>query len=265
MQYAKFTAMFNNVLSDYVQSINEESTGKVSVMTTVTDPYTTPSSVIQVADASVFGPAGTYSSSIAAQAVFGTVSFGTFTLIGSSGNNLIIDVALSKATNLPVGTVLTANVSTSALTSAMAIFPSYITDSTTQLATNLVRYFNNLPVELPPKNTPPYTPAQGGAIQSYVYQNIAGATATSLEQMLLAIPLPTTAGSDLDIYEAAVDSEINQSRQQILDGVMQIFNRRLLINVTSPGNRLGENFNSSSTSSTSGSTGSTSSTSSTTA
>ena len=262
-QYAAFTTAFNNVLDAYVQSINEQSSGTVSVSTTVTTAYTTPNSVIEVDDASVFGSEGMFSQPVVANATVGTVSLGTFTINGSSGNLLIINVGQSTAVNLPVGAVLSANVPTSAQTSAAAIFPSYITNSTTQLATNLVRYFNSLPVKLPVKNTPPHTPVQNGAIQAFVFQNIAGSVSTSLQQLLLATPLPTTPGSDLVIYQAAADSAIAQSRQFVLSSVTQIFNRNLLVNALAPANRLGESFNSSSTSGSSGSTSSNSSTSST--
>jgi hypothetical protein len=260
-QYAAFTAAFNNVLTTYVQSINEQSTNTVSVSTTVTAPYTSPDSTIQVADASVFGPEGMYTSSVKATAFLGTVELGSFTLVGSSGNQLIINVGSSSAINLPDGTIISANVPTSAQSSAASIFPSYITNSTTLLATNLVVYFNGIPIKLPTKNTPPHTPVQHGAIQAYVYQLIAGSTATSLQQALLAITLPTTPGSDLQIYQAAANVAIAQSRQNVLNSVAQIFNRNLLVNAPSPANRLGESFNSSSGSgsgSSSGSTGSSS-------
>jgi hypothetical protein len=255
-QYAAFTTAFNNVLNAYVQSINEQSSGMVSVSATVTTAYASPSPNIEVDDASVFGSEGTFSQPVVANATLGTVSLGTFTIIGSSGNTLIINVGQSAAINLPVGAVLSANVPTSAQTSAAAIFPSYITNSTTQLATNLVKYFNSLPVKLPVKNTPPHTPVQNGAIQAFVFQNIAGSVSTSLQQLLLATPLPTTPGSDLVIYQAAADSAIAQSRQFVLSSITQIFNRNLLVNALAPANRLGESFNSSSSGS--GSSGSTS-------
>jgi hypothetical protein len=259
-EYSAFETAFNTVLGAYVQSINEQSTGHVAVSTTVVAPYTTPSSIIDVQNASVFGPEGmfTYSPAVVATATLGTVDFGTFTLVGSSGNSLIINVSSSSPTNLPVGTVLSASVPTSAQTSASSIFPSYITNSTIQLATNLVQYFNSLPIKLPAKNTPPHTPVQRGALQSNVYQSIAGAMSTSLQQLLLAIPLPTTSGSDLVIYMATADSAITLSEQQVLDNVQQIYSRNLLVNAIPPANRLGENFNSSS-----GSSGGSSSTSST--
>ena len=260
-QYAKFTVAFNNVLSNYVQSINEQSTGNVSVSTMVTGNYETPPlpSTISVQDASVFGPEGDYSSPVTATAVYGAASLGTVYITGSSGNTLIITPSTGTAITLPMGTVLAANVPTSAQTSAMSIFPSYITNSTIQMAINLVEYFNNLPIKLPPENAPPHTPIQRGAIQSYVYQNIAGAEATSLQQLLLAITLPGTTGSDLQIYQSAVDRAIGASEQQVLNGVRQIFNRTLLVNAPAPANRLGEDFNSSSGSSTGSSTSSSSS------
>ena len=49
----------------------------------------------------------------------------------------------------------------------------------------------------------------------------------SLQQLLLAIPLPTTTGSDLQIYKASVMSAIAESHQQLNDGIAQIFNRTL--------------------------------------
>ena len=122
-----------------------------------------------------------------ATAVLGAATLGTVYLTGSSGSSLIINPTLSTATTLPTGTVLAANGPTSAQSSAQSIFPSYITNSTIQMGMNLVEYFNSLPIKLPPENAPPHTPVQRGAIQAYVYQNIAGSISTSLQQLLLAI------------------------------------------------------------------------------
>lgn len=267
-QYAAFTAAYMNVLNKYVESLDEESTGTVPVSATVSAPYTAPSAIIQVIDASVFGTEGTFSAAVLATATLGTVKLGTFSVTGSASSVpggpadlLIIDVTKSTATNLPVGTVLTANVPTSAQTSASSIFPSYITNSTLLMATSLEAYFNSLPVTLPPENTPPHTPTQRGAIQMYVHESIAGSSSTSLQTLLSDITLPTTPGPDLEIYEAAVASAIAQSHQQLVDGIEQIYNRSLLINATAPANRLGIIYNSGTTggtasSTTSGSTGS---------
>ena len=264
-QYALFTAGFARTLNEYVDSINEESTNDVSVQATETATYTPPSAVIQVDNAAVFGPQGVFSPQVTANAVIGTVSLGQFTLSGSSGNLLIVNTTLSPSVELPVGTVLSASVPTTAQSSAASIFPSYITDSTIQMAINLVRYFNRIPIKLPPENAPPHTPVQRGAIQTFVYDSIAamngtslyqytnGSSPPSLQQLLLEIPLPTTAGSDLQIYKASVTSAIAESHQQLDDAITQIFNRSLLVSAQPPANRLGENFNSSSGSSSSGS------------
>jgi hypothetical protein len=257
-QYTAFTAAFNNVLGAYTQAINEESTGKESVNTTVTVAYTTPSAIIQVANAAVFGPLGTFQPAITATATVGNVSLGTFSITGSAAGNLLIIAVppASTATNLPVGTTLSANVFTSAQTSAASIFPSYITNSTNLLATTLVKYFNSLPIPLPHSNTPPHTPVQENAIQMYVFQNIAGSAANSLKQLLLAIPLPTTTGSDLAIYQAAVDTAIVQSHQQVIDGIGEIYARTLYVNAPAPANRLGIIYNSGTTGGTSSPTSS---------
>ena len=98
---------------------------------------------------------------------------------------------------------------------------------TQQLAINLVNYFNSLPLKLPYFNNPPHTPNQRGAIQKFVYNQIVGndqnasnqLSNPSLQQSLLAITLPTTAGSDLTIYNAAVASAVEASRQQVLGGL----------------------------------------------
>ena len=89
-----------------------------------------------------------------------------------------------------------------------------------------------------------------------------GTTFPSLEQSLLAISLPTTSGSDLNIYKATVDSAVAQSRQQVLSGIQQIYAGTLLISANAPANRLGESFNTGTTSGTS-STATTASTSTT--
>jgi hypothetical protein len=275
--YAAFTAGYTKVLNDYVNSINETSSSTITVSATVTSTYSTGSSVIQVDNAAVFGPEGQFNPMVTANAVLGTVSLGTLTFSGSSGNLLIVSGTNLPGGSVPATSVLTASVPASAQTSANAIFPTYVINSTIQMAIRLVKYFNKLPIKLPPENAPPHTPVQRGAMQTFVYQSIVGTTAaslnqsvaggssTSLQQLLLAIPLPTTAGSDLQIYEAAVASAITLSRQQLRDGIALVFNRTLLVNAQPPANRLGENFNSSSGgSSSAGSSSSTSGSSSST-
>ena len=68
---------------------------------------------------------------------------------------------------------------------------------------------------------------------------MAGVGTTSLQQSLLAIPLPTTAGSDLQIYNETVASAIEQSRIQTLNGVSEIYAGQLRVATPSPNNRYG--------------------------
>ena len=86
-----------------------------------------------------------------------------------------------------------------------------------------MQYFNSLPLKLPLFNNPPHTPNSRGAIQTFVYNSVAGGSSTSLRQSLLAIPLPTTAGSDLQIYNAAVLAAVEQSLVGTLAGVGAVF------------------------------------------
>jgi hypothetical protein len=169
------------------------------------------------------------------------VGVGTFVLTGRSGNLLLVNTAQSSAVNLNPGTALSASVPISASSSAAAIFPSFINARAQQMAMNLVVYFNNFPIKLPAFNAPPHTPTQWGAIQSFVYQQIAGASPTSLVGSLQAIPLAGTTGSDVTIYNQAVLAAVEQSRLRVLSGVNQIFSGRLKIAAPAPANRLGIN------------------------
>ena len=222
-QYARFLAAFRLVEAAYVSTLNQRTTNTISVSATVTAPYAAGSPVMQVDDAAVFGPAGTFSPAVTATATVGGIPIGTFVLLGSSGNQLVIDVSKSSFIPLNPNTVITASVPVSAQNSAATIFPSYISSSTTQLAVTLLQYFNNLPIKLPRKYAPVHQNPQTGAIQQYVYQQIASGQTNSLKQVLLTIFLPTTPGGDLQIYDAAVASAIATSQLQVLDGVKQIF------------------------------------------
>ncbi len=159
-QYARFLAAFRLVEVSYVSTLNQTTTNTISVSATVTAAYAAGSPTLVVDDASVFGPAGTFSPAVTATAVVGGIPVGTFVLLGSSGNQLVIDVSKSSFIPLNPGAVITANVPVSAANSAAAIFPSYISSSTTQLAVTLLQYFNNLPIPLPRKYAcaPPESP-----------------------------------------------------------------------------------------------------------
>jgi hypothetical protein len=222
-QYAAFLANFRAVEQYYVQALSEPSTGTVAVSATVTAPYAAGSPTMQVSNATVFGPSGTFPRPITATASVGTTPIGSFVLNGSSGNQLIVNPSLSSAIPLNIGTVISANVPVSSALSAAMIFPNYIAASTNQLAVTLVRYFNSLPLKLPRKFAFPHQSSQTGAIQQLVFELVDGDAATSLAQVLVAIPLPTTPESDLNIYDAAVASAVNASRINVLDSVAQVY------------------------------------------
>jgi hypothetical protein len=231
----------------------------VPVSAAVTAPYTAGAPVILVDDAAVFGPSGTYSTPITATALVGTNPIGQFVLTGSSGNQLVIDPSKSSFIPLNVGTTLAATVPVSAASAAAAIFPSYITTSTTQLAINLVQYFNSLPIRLPRKYAFPHTDPQAGAIPTYVYQLIAGRGAGSLKNVLLAIILPATPGPDLQIYDAAVNAAVATTHLNVLAGVEQIFAGKLQIPPSGASSVTSTTSGTGTTTGSSGSTGGTSS------
>jgi hypothetical protein len=252
-QFASFLADFVVVEEQYVQSIVSGSSSTITVSATLTSSYTYPSTQMQVDNAAVFGANGVFTTPVNASASLGGVPVGaTYVLTGRSGNTLIVNTATSSNSNLVQGATLTASVQSTSQSSAASIFPSYIINRTQQMAMSLVTYFNSLPLKLPYYNAPPHTPNQRGAIQNFVYGQVAGhgLTVSSLQQSLLAVLLPTTAGSDLTIYNAAVASAVELSRQAVLDGVSQIYSGRLQISAPAPANRLGTIENTSTSSST---------------
>ncbi len=237
-QYNKFANDFATIEQYYVTSINQQSTGSVSVSATVQQPYIAGGSSIQVNNASGFFPNGS-TTPVTAQATQGSFVVGSYYLTGYSGNMLFVSPSLSTPSDLSTGAVLTATLTTTSQSSAAGIFPSYITNRTNQLAIDLVQYFNSLPLRLPWLNVPPHTPNNRGAIQTYVYDAVVGSSPTSLEQSLLAIPLPSTAGSDLQIYNASVASAIQQSLSQTLNGVDEVYAGTLKVAAAIPNNRYG--------------------------
>jgi hypothetical protein len=251
-EYASFVSDFAQVQAAYVESLTSQSTGSASVSATVTAEYTAGSVQIQVDNASVFGPNGTFTSLVNATASVGGVTVGTFALTGRSGNLLLINTAQSSLINLSPGTVLSASVPITAASSAGTIFPSFVNARAQEMALNLVVYFNNFPIKLPTFNAPPHTPTQRGAIQSFVYQQIAGGSPTSLVGSLQLIPLATTTSSDLTIYNQAVIAAVEQSRLRVLSGVNQIFAGKLRVAAPQPANRLGTLVNTTTTTNTTG-------------
>jgi hypothetical protein len=240
-EYASFLADFRKVEQAYIAALNDQAAGVTNVSANLVQPYISGGSQAVVDNASVFGPNGAFSSPITATVTVSGVANGAFlTLVGRNGNTLIVDPSSSSAVSLSgSGVALSASVPATAQTSAAAIFPTYITNRANLMAINLVSYFNGLPQKLPYFNAPPRTPNQRGAIQNYVYSSIMGGGSTNLVGSLGAIPLPATAGADLQIYDASVASAVEQSRLQLQNGVTQVFNGRLKVPIQAPNNRLG--------------------------
>ncbi|MGA2705012.1 MAG: hypothetical protein ABSH35_28455 [Isosphaeraceae bacterium] len=242
-EYCAFMSDFKKVEGYYVTAINEQSSTTVPVTATVTANY--PSAFgtgsIQVNDnnASMFFPTGS-TTPVTATATGGNGSvIGTLYLTNFVGNMLLVGHTTPSSLTVPTGSTLSASVPSSSVASAASIFPSFITNRANQMAIDLVQYFNGLPLKLPYFNTPPHTPNNRGAIQNYVYGAVAGGGTTSLLQSLLAIPLPTSDGSPVDIYNETVMAAIEQSRIQTLNGVSEVYAHQLRVAITSPNNRYG--------------------------
>ncbi len=259
-QYSKFANDFATIEQYYIQSLSEQSGGTTTVTATVAVNYPGNSSpsiqVNSAAAAAAFFPSG-QTIPVTAQATFNGTFQGTYYLNSYQGSILVINPTTSSLASLSAGSVLTATVTTSSQSSAASIFPSFITNRTNQMAIDLVEYFNSLPLKLPYFNAPPHTPNSRGAIQNYVYNSVAGGSsstsgsgaqgieslpgiaATSLQQVLLAIPLPTATGVSEQIYDATVASVIQQSLTQTLNGMAGVFDGKILVSAPAPANRYG--------------------------
>ena len=87
-QYAAFVADFVEVEQAYVDSLSSGSTNTITVTATLTAPYVAGAVQMQVDNASVFGPTGTFTTPVNATASFGGIPVGSFVLTGRSGNTL---------------------------------------------------------------------------------------------------------------------------------------------------------------------------------
>jgi len=156
-QYSAFANEFATVELLYVQAITSPSSGTVTVTAHVAFPYISGSASMQVSNAAVFFPNGS-TTPVTATATDGNAHY-FFTFTGFSGNTLFVNTSdsASSAANLTTSAILSASVSVSSQGSAAAIFPNFITNSTNQMAINLVQYFNSLPLKLPYFNAPPHT------------------------------------------------------------------------------------------------------------
>lgn len=238
-EYAKFAADFTSIENAYITAMNSQSSNTVSVSSSLTAPYVVSTPQLQVQNGSVFGPNGVFSTPITAFASINSVPVATFVVTGRSGNTLILDSSQLPTVSVPTGAFLAATVPASSQTSAAALFPAYIANRTGQMANDLVSFFNQTKLRLPYYNNPPHTPNQRGAIQTFVYGQIVGTQISSLQQSLLLVPLPTTSGSDLVIYDAAINAAIEQSRTSTLNGIRQIYSGQMLISSPTIANRFG--------------------------
>ena len=118
--YKAFLADFAAVESSYVQAINDQSSGSVTVSAQLTQPYAAGASAMVVDNASVFGPLGTFTTPVIATATIGGVSNGTqYVFTGrSDSHTLIVNPGQSAQAPLtPPGVALNATVPSTSQTS----------------------------------------------------------------------------------------------------------------------------------------------------
>ena len=174
-------------MNDYLTAINEQSSTTVPVKAIVTATYNSQTNAgsIQVNNASEFFPTGS-TTPVTTTVIPPPNRYSRHRTLGELtsfvANSLFVGSTTPEPTDRAnMGSTLSATVTPSSLASTASIIPSYIINRTNQMAIDLVKYFNSLPLRLPFFNTPPHTPNNRGAIQNYVYDSVAsGGTGSTI-------------------------------------------------------------------------------------
>ncbi|RUL84186.1 hypothetical protein [Tautonia sociabilis] len=138
---------------------------------------------------------------------------------------------VSHAVDLYFGSLSENPSNTAVLDDVGRQYLSYISQRTLSLSRDLVSYFNRLPIRLPRVPGNYYTERPETAIQLYIANQIAGQGPQLLLAQLLALPLPSSTGNAVDLYQDTVSSIIESSRQQIREGVRLLFAGRSVVGV----------------------------------
>jgi hypothetical protein len=132
---------------------------------------------------------------------------------------------------LPVGSTLEIVLLTPApnVDSVANQYLNFVADRTSKLSQDLVTYFNRLPIRLPRIPGAYHTPRPETAIQFLVANQIAGQGPQQLLQQLTTQPLPSGSNEAVELYLATIDTIIESSRAQILEGVRLLFAGRSVL------------------------------------
>lgn len=106
---------------------------------------------------------------------------------------------------------------------------SFVADRTSRLSQDLVTYFNRLPIRLPRMPGAYHTPRPETAIQFLLANQIAGQGPQLLLQQLTSQPLPSGSDAAVELYLATIDTIVESSREQILEGVRLLFAGRSVL------------------------------------
>jgi hypothetical protein len=145
------------------------------------------------------------------------------TFLGEEGTDVPLPAGTSLETRIPFDQAVVNDVANQ--------YTNYVSQRTLTLSRDLVSYFNRLPIRLPRLPGPYFTPRPETAIQFYLSNQIAGQGPQLLLQQLLALPLPSSTGSAVDLYVQSASSIIEGSRQQVNEGVRLLFSGRSVLGV----------------------------------
>jgi hypothetical protein len=233
-EYAAFAADFQAAQDVYLAAIG--GTGAGVATATLVQPMNPTTGLLVVDDASGL-PLPTATSPMTLSASVDGTAVGLYQASGVVGTTLtqvqVYDPTqsafrsfLPTDASLPAGTEISVSVAgpDSGDTDALDQFETYVTGRLQSMSQTLITYLNRLPIKLPRSPGRPRNPGPRNAVQLVVFRQLTGNTPSSLKNVLLAIPTPTSSSAtDLAFYQATASQAISTSQEALLESFRLTF------------------------------------------
>jgi hypothetical protein len=224
-QYAAFLADITRAARLYFQDLQLGAVRSQPVALVLVSPYAPGDGVFDVGRVDFPPPTPEAPLPVAAVLPDGTARL--YQATGAGAGFLTGVQAVNPALDgpLPAGTPLEAQVpfDPAVVGDVAGQYRNYVGQRTLTLSRDLVTYFNRLPVQLPKRPGPYHTHRPRNAIQQFLYNRIIGSPSSSLSLTLLSTPLPASTGTSVELYVATVSTAIENSRQEVTEGVRLLF------------------------------------------
>lgn len=224
-QYAAFAAEIGAAIATYEQNLELGATQSQPVSLTLFSPYNPGDTVLDVGNLDF--PPPTPEAPLTLSAILPDGTAKGFSATGGGGSLLTGVSFLGPGEDVPLfpGTELEARIpfDQAVVADIANQYFNFVNQRTLTLSSDLVTYFNRLPIRLPRLPGPYFTPRPETAIQFFLTSQIAGQEPQILLSQLLAQPLPSSTGDAVDFYNASISTIIENSRQQVRESVRLLF------------------------------------------